>query len=102
MGKNYKIPASYSPFSLSLEEAVEILTGNAVRSSGIVKQFPEKGIEVRMGRYGLYFTYGGKSYSLPKGTKVEEVTLELCEELLARRQGEGSGKRLVRALRKGQ
>jgi DNA topoisomerase-1 len=101
MGKNYKIPASYSPFSLSLEEAVEILTGNAVRSAGIVKQFPEKGIEVRMGRYGLFFTYGGKSYSLPKGTKVEGVTLELCEEVLARRQGEDSGKRPVRAVRKG-
>ena len=98
-GKNYKIPPAFSPFSLSLEEAMEIISGQVSKNSGVIKQFPEKGIEVRMGRYGLFFTHEGKNYSLPKGIRPEEITLALCEAILARRQSEKLPKRAARASR---
>ena len=100
-GKNYKLPANYSPYSLSLEEAVEIITGEIPRSPGVLKKFPEKAIEVRTGRYGLFFTYEGKNYSLPKGIRAEDVTLELCEQILAQRQTQNSPKKPARTFRKG-
>ena len=99
-GKNHKIPPAFSPFSLSVEEAVEIISGQVPKGSGVIKQFPEKGIEVRMGRYGLFFTHEGKNYSLPKGVRPEEVTLELCEAVLSRRQDEKAPKRPARASQK--
>jgi len=83
-----------------VEEAVEIISGQVPKGSGVIKQFPEKGIEVRMGRYGLFFTHEGKNYSLPKGVRPEEVTLELCEAVLARRQDEKAPKRPARASQK--
>jgi len=53
-----------------------------------------------MGRYGLFFTHEGKNYSLPKGVRPEEVTLELCEAVLSRRQDEKALKRPARASQK--
>ncbi len=99
-GKNYKLPPDYSPFSLSADEAISILTGNVPRSSGVLKQFPEKGIEVRSGRYGLFFTHEGKNYSLPKGIAADAVTLEMCEQILAQKQSPTAPKKPFRTFRK--
>jgi len=99
-GKNYKLPATYSPYSLSEDEAIEIVTGNVPKSSGVVKEFPEKGIEVRSGRYGLFFTHGGKNYSLPRGITAEAVTPELCEQILAQKQSQNPAGKRWRAFRK--
>jgi len=84
-GKNFRLPATYSPYSLTIEEAICAIESPPSRKDAL-KRFPEKGIEVLSGRYGLYFTYQGQNYSLPKGLSVEAITPELCERILTKKQ----------------
>jgi DNA topoisomerase-1 len=45
------------------------------------------------GRYGPYVTDGQTNASLPKGSNVEEVTLERALDLLAERAAKGGGRK---------
>lgn len=81
-GKNYKLPPTLKPYSLSLEEAITILT--QPETGNTLKSFPEAGIVVRNGRYGPYFTYQGQNYSL-KGIDLATLTPERCLEIVAQK-----------------
>ena len=37
---------------------------------------------IKQGPYGAYIAYKGKNYRLPKGAKIEELTLAACLEIV--------------------
>ena len=107
------IPAGISPFDISLEQAVELLSQEkstrrrAARSEPLklLGKHPETDVELKVlsGRYGPYVTDGEVNASLPKGTEPESLTVEQAVGLLrarAARIAEGGGpKRRTRAKR---
>jgi DNA topoisomerase-1 len=53
-------------------------------------------VQLLEGRYGLYVADGVSNASLPKGSSVEELTLEQALELLAARAARGPAKKPTR------
>ena len=96
------LPAGLSPLDVTLEQALELLAqpkatgGRAARKEPLKVFDPspvtEKPVQLLAGRYGPYVTDGATNASLPRGTTVEEVTLEYALNLL-----EGPGR--ARAVR---
>jgi DNA topoisomerase-1 len=39
---------------------------------------------IKSGLYGPYIAYNGKNYRLPRGAKVETLTYEECQKIVAR------------------
>ena len=107
------IPADISPFDISLEQAVELLSQEkstrrrAARPEPLklLGKHPETNVELKVlsGRYGPYVTDGEVNASLPKDTEPESLTVEQAVDLLrarAARIAEGGGpKRRARAKR---
>ena len=108
------IPAGISPFDISLEQAVELLSQEkstrrrAARSEPlkVVGKHPETDVELKVlsGRYGPYVTDGEVNASLPKGAEPEKITVEQAVGLLRARmariaEGGGRPKRRTRAKR---
>lgn len=81
-GKNFSLLPQHNPPTLSESEAIEAIQAQQNTASTVLRSFPEAQIEVLQGRYGPYLKYPGGTRSLPKGMRVEELTLEKCEELL--------------------
>jgi DNA topoisomerase I len=78
-----------SPLTLTVEQAIELLKTPAPRSRGpqIIKSLgadeEKREIQLKSGRYGPYVTDGETNATLPKGTDVETVTIEIANEMLA-------------------
>ena len=75
-------------FSISLPEALEVFAQE--QGPAVLKELgdhPESGVSLRVldGRYGPYVTDGKVNASLPKGTEVDELTMEEAVELLAKK-----------------
>ena len=99
------IPAGESPLSITLERALQILAqpkqrgrqgARGASARTVLKELgspPGKDatIKVLEGRYGPYVTDGEINASVPKGTTVEELTLEHAVDLLAARAAQGGG-----------
>jgi len=96
-----------SPFDLTLEQALHVLAQPKAPRRGAgapkepLKTFPEspvtgKPIQLLKGFYGPYVTDGTTNASLPRGSNVEEVTLEQALTLLAERAAAGPSKRPAR------
>ncbi|MCI0493179.1 MAG: DNA topoisomerase, partial [Planctomycetes bacterium] len=99
------LPADISPLDVTLEQAVELLAqpkthgrGRTATKKEPLKEFdvsPVTGQKVQLldGRYGPYVTDGQTNASLPKGTAIEELTLDEALGLLAARAAAGPSKR---------
>jgi DNA topoisomerase-1 len=57
-------------------------------------------IVLKSGNYGPYVTDGTTNASLPKGAKVEDLTLEEAARLLADRREAGPSKKKRKSVRK--
>lgn len=90
------LPATLSPLTVSLQEAVDLLAQPKQRGRGggtkrePLKKFDnspvtEKQVQVLDGRYGPYVTDGETNASLPKGVPPEDLTFDQALELLAER-----------------
>ncbi len=101
------LPDGLSPLDVTLEQALQLLAQPKVRGRGRgaskepVKVFdasPVTGQPVRLlqGRYGPYVSDGETNASLPRGTTLEEVTLEYAVNLLKERAEAGPSKRATR------
>ena len=93
------LPNGLSPLDVTLEQALELLAqpkaarGGAARKE-VLKVFgpspvTEKPVQLLAGRYGPYVADGATNASLPRGTTVEEVTLEYALNLLKARAERG-------------
>jgi len=93
------LPDEESIFSLTLEQALELLAqpklrrgrGQAAGPLKVVGADPSTGKEVvvREGRFGIYITDGETNASLRGGDSVENISIERASDLLAERRAAG-------------
>lgn len=105
------VPASVSPFEISLEQALDLLAKEKPKRRRAARAEPikvlgnhpvsEKEVKVLSGRWGPYVTDGKINASLPKSSRPEDVSMEQAIDLLqaraARIAAGGGPKRRARA-----
>jgi DNA topoisomerase-1 len=89
---NATIPRGTDPASLTLEQAVDLLSakaaGAAATGGRVLGEHPQGGIvTLRAGRFGPYVNYGKINATLPKGASPDEVTLEEAIRLIEEKGG---------------
>lgn len=93
-------------FTLTLEQAIEILAQPKVRGRAAAKpplrEFdvdPESGkkVTIKDGRFGPYITDGVTNITVPRSETVETITAERAYELLAEKRAKGPVKRKTAA-----
>lgn len=97
------IPADESPFTLSIERAVELLKqprtrGRASNQPKTLKELgkhPTSGetVNIKSGRYGPYVTDGTTNASLPQGADPDALTMTEAVALLEARAAMGPAKK---------
>lgn len=84
------------PYTVELPRALELIAEKKIADANrIIHDFTDEGIQVLNGRYGPYITDGNKNAKIPKETDPKELTLELCQELLAAAPERHRGKKKV-------
>ena len=73
------IPKNIDPLQITMEQAEELLSSKQSAAQPIL-EFGD--IRVLNGRYGAYLKQGDTNYKIPRGTKVETLTREMCEEII--------------------
>jgi DNA topoisomerase-1 len=86
------------PYTIELERALELIEEKKIADANrLIQEFPEAEIQVLNGRYGPYVTNGKKNAKIPKDQEPASLTLEACQELLAkapeRRSRQGAKKK---------
>ena len=81
-GKSFvSIPATLSPFSISLEEALQLIKAKREADNNrIINTFSD--MQVLNGRFGPYIAFEGKNYKIAKGTDAKSLTEEDCHNLI--------------------
>ena len=79
-GKNASIPANLSPLTITLDEALDLIskktsTSKDIRTLGVHPK-SNKTITVKEGRYGPYLTDGKINVSIPKNFDKETISLD--------------------------
>lgn len=83
--KFVSIPADEDPHTITAERACELVAEKKkLDAEKIIKTFDGTSIEVLKGRYGPYVTDGKKNGKIPKDVEPADLTLEQCEEIIAR------------------
>ena len=73
------------PYKIELPRALEVIQEiTEAKAKATIKVFEKEKIHVLIGRYGPYIKQGRKNYKIPKGKEAEELTLEECEEIIAK------------------
>ena len=88
-GKSFaSLAKSDDPYTITRERAEELLKEASAKqraASEPIRTFPEDGsVVIKSGMYGPYIASNGKNYRLPKGTKVETLTLAECRKIMAK------------------
>jgi len=78
--KFYSLPKTYDPFTVTAEEAIEIIQNKRkADAEKCIKSFAENPeVQVLNGRFGPYIAVGKKNVKIPKGKEPGELTLEEC------------------------
>jgi DNA topoisomerase-1 len=98
------LPAGVSPLEVTFTEALDLLAQPKAQKRGfgaareplkVLGESPvtKKPVQLFEGRYGPYVTDGTTNASLPKGTTLEDATLEMSLPLLAARAAAGPSKK---------
>ncbi len=79
---NVSLPKDKSPYTVTLEECVPLIE-RKLKTEEIKKNLPktvgykdDKAIEVKYGRFGLYLSFEGKNFRLPKDINWDTITQE--------------------------
>ncbi|MCD8210034.1 MAG: type I DNA topoisomerase [Prevotella sp.] len=84
--KYVSIPKTMDPFSITLEDAIELIKGKRDQEKKRhIKVFEtDPKLEIMNGRYGPYIVYEGKNYRLPKAkhAKASELSMAECLEII--------------------
>lgn len=74
------------PYTVTYERALEIIEEHKAAQAAAntpLKTFSEdKEMIIKNGRYGAYIAYKGKNYRIPRGSKPEEMTYEMCQKIV--------------------
>lgn len=85
-GKNYPLPKGTDPYSVTLEEAVEIIRNKLEKVSAPLLSIPEEDITVLDGRFGPYIRHNGNNYKIPKDIDAARITPKQCREIISSTQ----------------
>jgi DNA topoisomerase-1 len=95
--KFVSLPKDDDVLSIGLNRAVTVIAENASKGGGragsvalkALGNHPKDGkpVDIKKGRYGPYVAHGRTFASLPKGTEVDDLTLDAAVELLAKKAG---------------
>ena len=70
------------PMEVSLDKAIELIKLKREEDAKkLIKEFPEKEIQILNGRWGPFMKIGKKNFKLPKDVEPEKLTLEQCLEI---------------------
>lgn len=96
-GKKYASLKEDDPYTIELPRALEVIEAHkAAEAAKFIKAFETEGIQVLNGRWGPYVTDGEKNARIPKDREdPENLTLEECQELLAKAPAKKGGKKAV-------
>ena len=82
-GRNISLPKKSDPLTITLDECVKVLVAEKEKPAlSILMTFPSNDISVINGPFGPYIKHDGRNYKLPKGTKADELTEELCLQII--------------------
>ena len=83
-GKFVSIPKEYTPETITLEEAQQLIESKREsEAKKVLRTFDEEPeLEVLNGRFGVYIAYKKKNYKIPKGTNIETLTLADCMKIV--------------------
>ena len=84
-GKFVSIPKDLSPYSITLEEATQLIAlKRASEAKKVIKTFDEEPeLQVLNGRFGAYISYKKQNFKIPKKMDAENLTLEQCRAIVA-------------------
>ena len=79
------IPKELDPMSITLEEAIELITAKRnAEANKVVKVFDEDtNMRLLNGRYGVYLCKNKTNYKLPKGCEPSTLTYQDCLQIIA-------------------
>ncbi|MEA2076947.1 MAG: type I DNA topoisomerase [Candidatus Marinimicrobia bacterium] len=81
--KFYALAKDDTPAEVGPKRAIELIEeGREKARKRVIKDFTKEKIQVLNGRYGPYIVFGGKNFKIPKGSKPESLTPELCHEII--------------------
>ena len=71
-------------YTITLEEALEIVKQNNQKQNNLIKEFIEEKIQILNGRYGPYIKKGNKNYKIPKEyiNKLDDISLEDVKKII--------------------
>jgi DNA topoisomerase-1 len=83
-GKFVTIPKEFSPYTISLEDSVELIKNKRIQEEQrFIKSFEEEPeLQILNGRFGAYIAYKKSNYKIPKGTEPISLTLEQCMKII--------------------
>jgi len=85
------------PYTITLERALEVIQEKKEADANkIIREFDGTAVKVLRGPYGPYITDGTKNARIPKGTEPESLTIEACQELLAKAPARGRRRRFTK------
>ena len=94
------------PYTIDLERALVLVREKQeADAKRLIQDFPDAGIKVLNGRYGPYITDGNKNAKIPKETEPAALTLEQCQDILAKaperkRRGKAASKKKTASKKK--
>ena len=87
-GKYFSLKKTDDPMTITEARAIELIEEKRQQEANkYIKQFETEGIDICNGRFGPYIACNGSNYKIPKGTDPNALTVEDCQELIAK-QGE--------------
>jgi len=93
VGKQYVSIKYDQVFSIDVAESLKLLEENKQqKQKSLIKEFPDKSITIKTGRFGPYATDGKLNASIPKSIDAEEITEVQAVELLEKKAKKASKK----------
>ncbi len=82
------------PDQVSLDRAIEIISTKRIEDlKKVIKDFPDKGIQILDGRWGPYLKFKAKNYKIPKKIDPKDLTVEDCLDIIKNSPARKSRKR---------
>lgn len=96
-GKFVSLGKLYSPYTITVEEAVALIEENAKKEAEkFINEFPELDIQILNGRFGAYIKHAGENYKIPKGKEAKALTAEECLEIIKGTKPSGTKKKAAK------
>lgn len=82
-GKNYVSLKTADPYTVSREEALELIAAHQeMLANRVLRTFPDAELQILNGRFGPYITDGKKNVRIPKDREVASLSVEECTTLI--------------------